>query len=310
MSLIKCPECGKEISDKANACPNCGNPMNQQPQQVLLPQQEEYLCCPRCGSRELHAEHKGFSGGKALAGALITGGIGLLAGTIGSRDTQITCLKCGKKFKAGEARVVKNPSVASISIKGASLPTKHICSICGYIYDGDMVPAKCPICKAPAEKFQPLNGNNNEVNGLPSETILQKKLTCSICGYIYNGDTPPEKCPICKAPAEKFEMQEISVTPNNSYNNSTSNGCYVATAIYGSYDCPEVWTLRRYRDLTLDEIWYGRLFIKTYYAVSPTFVKYLSNVKLFNTQGKKVLDKWVAKLNKEGYESTPYEDKY
>src|SRR5699024_12626084 len=24
----------------------------------------------------------------------------------------------------------------------------------------------------------------------------------------------------------------------------SSGGCYVATAVYGSYDCPEVWTLR------------------------------------------------------------------
>ena len=24
MALIKCPECGKQVSDKANACPNCG----------------------------------------------------------------------------------------------------------------------------------------------------------------------------------------------------------------------------------------------------------------------------------------------
>ena len=106
MALIECPECGKEISDKATACPNCGNPMNPQTQQ------EEYLCCPKCGSRELHAEHKGFSGGKALAGALLTGGIGLLAGTIGSRDTQITCLKCGNKFKAGEARIIRPNDVA------------------------------------------------------------------------------------------------------------------------------------------------------------------------------------------------------
>ena len=111
MALISCPECGKEISDKAVACPHCGNPMNPQIQQT---QQEEYLCCPKCGSRELHAEHKGFSGGKALAGVVLTGGIGLLAGTIGSRDTQITCLKCGKKFKAGEA-VVKKPNNNDVS---------------------------------------------------------------------------------------------------------------------------------------------------------------------------------------------------
>lgn len=27
MALINCPECGKEISDKANTCPNCGCPL-------------------------------------------------------------------------------------------------------------------------------------------------------------------------------------------------------------------------------------------------------------------------------------------
>ena len=28
MSLIKCSECGKEISDKASSCPQCGCPIN------------------------------------------------------------------------------------------------------------------------------------------------------------------------------------------------------------------------------------------------------------------------------------------
>ena len=30
---------------------------------------------------------------------------------------------------------------------------KYICSVCGYIYEGNEVPSKCPICKAPASKF-------------------------------------------------------------------------------------------------------------------------------------------------------------
>jgi len=30
MALIKCSECGKEISDKAGACPSCGNPVRNQ----------------------------------------------------------------------------------------------------------------------------------------------------------------------------------------------------------------------------------------------------------------------------------------
>ena len=231
MALINCPECGKQISDKAVSCPNCGNPMNPQPQQIqqiAQPQQEEYLCCPKCGSRELHAEHKGFSGGKALAGALITGGIGLLAGTIGSRDTQITCLKCGKKFKAGEARVIRNHNNVSLSTTPTAMPTKYVCSICGYIHDGSLAPSKCPICKAPAENFQPLDGSV-PVSSL--ESTRKKKLTCSVCGYIHDGDTPPDKCPICKAPAEKFEMQNFSVTPSYSNNTSTSSGCSIIILI-------------------------------------------------------------------------------
>ena len=33
------------------------------------------------------------------------------------------------------------------------------------------------------------------------------KWVCSVCGYVHEGDTPPEKCPLCKAPAEKFVKQ-------------------------------------------------------------------------------------------------------
>ena len=233
MALISCPECGKEISDKAVACPHCGNPMNPQVQQT---QQEEYLCCPKCGSRELHAEHKGFSGGKALAGVLVTGGIGLLAGTIGSRNTQITCLKCGKKFKAGEARVVRTPSNVTLSASPMAMPTKHVCGICGYIYDGGMVPAKCPICKAPAEKFQPLYGNTNDTPVAAPETPMKKQFTCGVCGYIYDGDTAPEKCPICKASAEHFGMQEVPATSTNvaglpNTANASGNGCSIIVLI-------------------------------------------------------------------------------
>ena len=43
-------------------------------------------------------------------------------------------------------------------------------------------------------------------------------------------------------------------------------GCYVATCVYGSYDCPQVWTLRRFRDDTLGSTWYGRTFIRVYYG--------------------------------------------
>jgi rubrerythrin len=30
------------------------------------------------------------------------------------------------------------------------------------------------------------------------------KYRCSVCGYVYEGDAPPDNCPQCKAPASKF----------------------------------------------------------------------------------------------------------
>lgn len=88
-----------------------------------------------------------------------------------------------------------------------------------------------------------------------------------------------------------------------------AGGCYVATAVYGSYDCPQVWTLRRYRDYTLAETWYGRAFIHTYYAISPTLVKWFGHTEWFKKMWKGKLDRMVANLNAEGVEDTPYEDK-
>ncbi len=35
-----------------------------------------------------------------------------------------------------------------------------------------------------------------------------KKYVCSICGYVHDGDAPPDECPQCKAPASKFNEQQ------------------------------------------------------------------------------------------------------
>lgn len=34
-----------------------------------------------------------------------------------------------------------------------------------------------------------------------------KKFVCSVCGYVHEGDSAPEKCPVCGAPASKFIEQ-------------------------------------------------------------------------------------------------------
>ena len=78
------------------------------------------------------------------------------------------------------------------------------------------------------------------------------------------------------------------------------NGCYVATCVYGSYDCPQVWVLRRYRDFELNKTFWGRLFIRIYYFVSPKIVSLFGNNKLFKSIFRKKL----------GYSDTQYIDLY
>lgn len=58
--------------------------------------------CPKCGSSSITANKKGFGVGKAIAGDLIAGPIGLLAGGMGSNKVIITCLACGHRFKPGD----------------------------------------------------------------------------------------------------------------------------------------------------------------------------------------------------------------
>ena len=40
------------------------------------------------------------------------------------------------------------------------------------------------------------------------ENKTMKKFVCSVCGYVHEGNEAPEKCPVCKVPASKFNKQE------------------------------------------------------------------------------------------------------
>lgn len=72
-----------------------------------------------------------------------------------------------------------------------------VCSICGYVYEGEQVPDDylCPLCKHGKEFFALVEDK-------------PKKWVCTVCGYIHEGDAPPEICPVCKVPAEKFSPAE------------------------------------------------------------------------------------------------------
>jgi DNA-directed RNA polymerase subunit RPC12/RpoP len=93
------------------------------------------------------------------------------------------------------------------------------------------------------------------------------------------------------------EIRKHEPTYNPKFIARTKSGCYIATAIYGDYNAPEVMTLRSFRDTVLKKYYLGRLFIKVYYAVSPSLATRLQKTVYINRTVKKVLDGFVNKLN-------------
>lgn len=94
-----------------------------------------------------------------------------------------------------------------------------------------------------------------------------ERVTCPHCGkkmmprlIIWNGTPQNSVCPFCAGV----------------YKNFVKSSCFIATAVYGDYYAPEVIALRRFRDETLQPSVAGRIFIETYYRVSPPIAKFIS----------------------------------
>jgi hypothetical protein len=98
-----------------------------------------------------------------------------------------------------------------------------------------------------------------------------------------------------KNPVRIAHSKDKKVSTENT-SKKKSEGCYIATAVYGSYDCSQVMILRRYRDNILATKFFGRVFIKVYYFVSPWLVANFSDKKWFNSFFRKKLDKMILNL--------------
>ncbi len=78
-----------------------GQEKAQAKERIAKNKEQGIACCPKCGSTSLSAHKKGFGVGKAVVGASLTCGIGLVAGNIGAKKVRITCLNCGHQFFPG-----------------------------------------------------------------------------------------------------------------------------------------------------------------------------------------------------------------
>ena len=83
------------------------------------------------------------------------------------------------------------------------------CTVCNHVYEGENLPDDyiCPICKHGKEDFEKICGEAApKVEEVEPATATggSKKFVCSVCGYVHEGDSAPERCPQCKVPSDKF----------------------------------------------------------------------------------------------------------
>ena len=97
---------------------------------------ENLMTCPKCNSTQLSADERGVSVSGAVAGAVLAGGVGALAGgLIGSGATRIDCWDCGYRFKPRNYEAEKKkfaPPTKSDEVVGAIIFC--ILSVAGIIF--------------------------------------------------------------------------------------------------------------------------------------------------------------------------------
>lgn len=159
---------------------------------------------------------------------------------------------------------------------------------------------KVEITKADLAEIKTELGNGNKITAIKKVRELTGLGLAEAKNFIDNFD---------QIDLHKPQSLSVNTTSISGNNTQKTGGCYVATCVYGSYDCPQVWTLRRFRDNTLASTWYGRVFILFYYAISPTIVKLFGKTNWFKKMWKNKLDKMVSYLQSNGIECTPYQDR-
>lgn len=82
---------------------------------------------------------------------------------------------------------------------------------------------------------------------------------------------------------------------------TTSSGCFIATAAYGTEMEPEVEVLRNFRDETLEDSRLGRAFVDTYYVVSPPIADFIRERDTLRAVVRLSLTPIVETLEKIGY---------
>ncbi len=122
----------------------------------------------------------------------------------GPPDECPVCDADGSEFETQAEAVPAPPAAPSSQV---ARPKRWKCLLCGYIHEGDEAPDACPVCDVDRSEFE------EQMEAVPAPPAVQaapvalpKRWKCRVCGYIHEGDEPPEECPVCGAHKDQFEL--------------------------------------------------------------------------------------------------------
>lgn len=87
-----------------------------------------------------------------------------------------------------------------------------ICTVCGYVHEGDSPPEICPVCGAAKELFEQ---HSIETNGTDSVEESSTGWRCEVCSYTSDDKKLPEACPVCGSSAGSFQPVQSSHIARN-----------------------------------------------------------------------------------------------
>lgn len=200
MALIKCPECGKEISDKALSCPNCGCPSSEfnakstsncpYCKATLVPG-DDY--CESCGKRVTPYYSSQYTSNKEIDYSYT------ICPKCGSRNQvgKFVCSSCGHHFTFEDYHVIapeKSDDFQGVyrrkifgELEKVYCPRCHS-SDCSHYQEQRIIPAKTKVRYSinlnPLHPFTLVNKKEKNVKDL--RMVMENKFVCNRCGKIFS----------------------------------------------------------------------------------------------------------------------------
>lgn len=202
MALIICPECGKEISDKAAICVGCGFPVKEYLEKYSEKVSDDATrTCEHCGSADIDAEGYCNNCGMKLLqkkdatveqkneNTLVEAkGLYTICPECDFRNEpgQFTCIKCGHKYTMSEYNVVYAREETDFASR--KCPSCNSMRVRAFVEEKVIVPKKTKVqTSLNLNPFKPFTVFDHKEKVVRKEiTTSTSRFVCDDCGTIFD----------------------------------------------------------------------------------------------------------------------------